>query len=84
VDTEASSTLWKRQGGCYVTDFPTDEMLMSEYHAVPHLGAHHPGVGGHCAQMAAEQRQRFPEKRQYRQLGQSPHGEDAPQREGKK
>lgn len=41
---------------CYVTDFPTDEVLGKEnVIAIPHLGASTPESEDNCAKMAAEQ-----------------------------
>jgi D-3-phosphoglycerate dehydrogenase len=51
-----------RQGiiGCYVTDFPDDELLRAErVIAIPHLGASTPEAENNCAVMAVKQLRAF-------------------------
>lgn len=48
---------------CYVTDFPTEELLDNEnIIAIPHLGASTPESEENCAEMAASQLREFLEK----------------------
>lgn len=57
VETEdILAALEEKQVYCYVTDFPTDEMLGNRgVLAMPHLGASTPESEDNCAEMAAKQ-----------------------------
>ena len=49
--------------GCYITDFPEDELLGNEnVITIPHLGASTPESEENCAVMAAKQLKDFLEK----------------------